>query len=77
MRVAEVWMDEYKEYFYTLRPELRGKPFGDISEQVEFRRKHCPKSFKWFMEEVAPDSMKHWPPPLPNQGYGEVSTINQ
>lgn len=66
-------MDEYKEHFYTLRPELRGKPFGDITEQVEFRKKNCPKSFKWFMEEVAPDSMLHWPPPRPNQGYGEVS----
>lgn len=72
MRVAEVWMDEYKEYFYTMRPELRGKPFGDISEQVAFRKKNCPNSFKWFMEEVAPDSLKHWPPPLPNQGYGEI-----
>ncbi|XP_038073737.1 N-acetylgalactosaminyltransferase 7-like [Patiria miniata] len=71
MRVAEVWMDEYKEHFYTFKPRLRGKSFGDISQQVEFRRKHCPKSFKWFMENVAFDSLELFPTPSPNRLWGE------
>ncbi|WP_411025661.1 ricin-type beta-trefoil lectin domain protein, partial [Salmonella sp. s55004] len=28
------------------------------------------------MEEVAPDSLKHWPPPPPNQGYGEIRAVS-
>lgn len=72
MRVAEVWLDEFKEFFYTSRPDLRGKPYGDIGEQIRFRKHHCPKSFKWFMEEVAFDSLEKFPPPQPNQAWGEV-----
>ncbi|XP_022099434.1 probable N-acetylgalactosaminyltransferase 7 [Acanthaster planci] len=71
MRVAEVWLDEYKEHFYTFKPRLRGKSCGDISEQVAFRRKHCPKSFKWFMENVAFDSLELFPTPPPNRAWGE------
>ena len=28
-RTAEVWMDEYKEYYYAARPSARGKPYGE------------------------------------------------
>ncbi|XP_071791620.1 probable N-acetylgalactosaminyltransferase 7 [Asterias amurensis] len=71
MRVAEVWMDEYKEHFYTFKPRLRGKSCGDISKQVEFRKKNCPRSFRWFMENVAFDSLELFPTPPPNRFWGE------
>ncbi|XP_054758573.2 N-acetylgalactosaminyltransferase 7-like [Lytechinus pictus] len=76
MRVAEVWMDDFKEYFYTARPDLRGKPYGDIGEQIRFRRHNCPKSFKWFMEEIAFDSLEKFPPPPPNKGWGEIKSVH-
>lgn len=72
-RVAEVWMDEYKEYLYKRRPHYRSIDPGDLTEQRAVReRLHC-NSFKWFMEEVAFDLPKKYPPvEPPNFAYGEV-----
>ena len=74
MRVVEVWLDEeYKEYFYAREPTVRGYPIGDISKQLEFKRTHNCKSFKWFMENVAYEVQDKFPPPPPNLAWGEVS----
>lgn len=27
-RTAEVWMDEFKQYYYAARPAAQGRPFG-------------------------------------------------
>jgi len=71
--VAEVWMDEYKEYLYKRRPQYRNIDVGDISKQKELREKlHC-KSFKWFMENIAFDLPKKYPPiEPPDFAQGEV-----
>lgn len=62
-RVAEVWMDEYKEYLYKRSPEVYAKiDVGDISQQLAIREKLQCKSFKWFMEEIAFDLPKKYPP---------------
>ena len=55
MRVAEVWMDEYKKHFYNIRKELKGKDFGDIAHQLELRRKLKCKSFKWYLYNIYPE----------------------
>jgi len=49
-RVIETWWDDYKKYFYVSRPESKTLDYGDISEQVNFRKNHCPHSFDWFMK---------------------------
>ena len=74
MRLAEVWMDEYKEYFYTREPQIRRLDIGDISAQVALREKLQCKPFKWFMEKVAYDLVKKFPLPPPNKVWGEVSS---
>ena len=39
---------------------------GDISSQLEIRNRLECKPFKWFMETVAFDLVKHYPPlPIP------------
>ncbi|XP_046665615.1 N-acetylgalactosaminyltransferase 6-like isoform X2 [Homalodisca vitripennis] len=75
-RVAEVWMDEYAEYLYKRRPQYRSIDPGDLTEQKAIReRLHC-RPFRWFMEEVAFDLVKKYPPvEPPDFGYGEVPIL--
>jgi polypeptide N-acetylgalactosaminyltransferase len=46
---------------------------GDISKQLETRKRLECKSFKWFMKNVAFDLEDHYPSiPPPNYASGEV-----
>uniref|UniRef100_A0A2C9JRE9 Polypeptide N-acetylgalactosaminyltransferase n=1 Tax=Biomphalaria glabrata TaxID=6526 RepID=A0A2C9JRE9_BIOGL len=75
LRVASVWMDEYKEYFFQRRPSLRTMDPGDLTQQFELRKRLNCKSFDWFMKEVAPDIPKYFPlvePPL--KAWGKIKS---
>ncbi|XP_026541563.1 polypeptide N-acetylgalactosaminyltransferase 10 isoform X2 [Notechis scutatus] len=75
-RVAEVWMDEYAEYIYQRRPEYRHLSAGDVTAQKELRIKLNCKSFKWFMNEVAWDLGKFYPPvEPPAAAWGEIRNV--
>ena len=69
-RLAEVWMDEYKELYYNKKPQARNMEYGDISERVALRKRLQCKSFKWYIENVYPDVQM---PELNPPASGEVS----
>ncbi|XP_035279172.1 polypeptide N-acetylgalactosaminyltransferase 14 [Anguilla rostrata] len=54
-RTAEVWMDEFKLFYYSARPAARGKPYGDVHGREELRRSLNCKSFKWYLDNVYPE----------------------
>ncbi|VTJ76245.1 Hypothetical predicted protein, partial [Marmota monax] len=54
-RTAEVWMDEYKQYYYEARPSAIGKAFGSVATRIEQRKKMDCKSFRWYLENVYPE----------------------
>lgn len=82
LRLANVWMDEYKvhtctnaysrllecpltslpfslwsnqEQYLSLRPELRNRSYGDISDRVALRKRLQCHSFRWYLDTVYPE----------------------
>ncbi|KAM6070531.1 polypeptide N-acetylgalactosaminyltransferase 5 [Chlamydotis macqueenii] len=56
-RVAEVWLDEYKELFYghAYHLVLKNLDVGNLTQQIQLRKKLQCKSFSWYLENVYPD----------------------
>ncbi|XP_030388446.1 N-acetylgalactosaminyltransferase 6-like [Scaptodrosophila lebanonensis] len=74
-RVAEVWMDDYKKYVsMRMGSSYRRANPGDLTLARALRSK-C-KPFKWFLQNVAYDVMKRFPPiKPPNYAYGAIRNV--
>lgn len=61
-RIAEVWLDEYKEIVYERSPEKYAKAdLGDLVRAKALKRGlHC-KPFSYFLEFVAPEMLERYP----------------
>ncbi|NWW86328.1 GALT5 acetylgalactosaminyltransferase, partial [Rhynochetos jubatus] len=55
--LAWVWLDEYKELFYghAYHLVLKNLDVGDLTQQIQLRKKLRCKSFRWYLENVYPD----------------------
>ncbi|KAJ6659299.1 hypothetical protein lerEdw1_019170 [Lerista edwardsae] len=99
LRLAHVWLDEYKarqlppshfrhavhnwEQYFSLRPELRTRNYGNITDRVELRKKLNCRSFKWYLDNIYPEmqisgpNAKAQPPVFFNRGQKRPKTLQR
>ncbi|XP_077071367.1 polypeptide N-acetylgalactosaminyltransferase 13 isoform X1 [Siphateles boraxobius] len=70
-RLAEVWMDEFKDFFYIISPGVVRVDYGDVSSRKALRETLKCKPFSWYLENIYPDSQ------IPRRFYslGEIRNV--
>ncbi|XP_035266058.1 polypeptide N-acetylgalactosaminyltransferase 3 [Anguilla anguilla] len=78
VRLAEVWMDEYKEIFYRRNQQAaqiaRERSFGDVSRRMDLRRRLECRSFSWYLKNVYPEVFM---PDLSPLQFGAVKNLGK
>ncbi|KAK8765461.1 LOW QUALITY PROTEIN: polypeptide N-acetylgalactosaminyltransferase 13-like [Amblyomma americanum] len=67
-RLAEVWLDEWKDFYFAINPAAKNVDKGDLSYRRELRTKLKCNSFRWYLENIYPESHM----PLDYYHLGEI-----
>ncbi len=73
IRVAEAWMDEYKDIYYATQKELSPIHLPSLNERKRLRTKLKCKNFAWYLKNVVPEM------PVPSsdtQYFGKITRKN-
>ncbi|XP_061579628.1 polypeptide N-acetylgalactosaminyltransferase 13 isoform X2 [Cololabis saira] len=70
-RLAEVWMDEFKDFFYIISPGVMRVDYADVSSRKALREALKCKPFSWYLENIYPDAQ------IPRRYYslGEIRNV--
>lgn len=61
-RVAEVWLDDYKKYFYrTDQARYDAIDAGDLTDELNIKKKLQCKPFQYYLDEIAPEILQLYP----------------
>lgn len=60
-RVVEVWFDEYKKYVYERDEKLKDIEVGDLTNELQLRKRLNCKPFTYFLDKIAPDLLVKFP----------------
>ena len=55
VRTAELWLDDYKKYFYAAKAGVVGVAPGDMAAMLNVKKHLKCRPFKWLLDHIAPD----------------------
>ncbi|XP_055685223.1 polypeptide N-acetylgalactosaminyltransferase 5 isoform X1 [Lutzomyia longipalpis] len=70
-RLVEVWLDEWSDFYYSYNPGARKASAGDVSGRRALREKLKCKSFRWYLENIYPESQM----PLDYYYLGDIRNV--
>lgn len=78
-----VFLWSNQEQYLSLRPELRDRNYGDISERVALRKRLQCRSFRWYLDTVYPEMQtvatgnRPQQPPFINKGLRRPKVLQR